>query len=71
MTPFICSQCCWYRSEVSHGRRVEAGQNTSTIALRILGGDEMGTSCAIVSRLWLGAKLTTLLCKELSRNPKK
>jgi hypothetical protein len=33
------------RSYLKTKRRVEAGSNTSTVALRVVGGDENGTQC--------------------------
>jgi hypothetical protein len=57
--------------------RVEVGSNTSTVALRIVEGDEKGTRCwdtlllgaykyrNVVPQVWgLDARLTTLLCKK-------
>jgi hypothetical protein len=42
MTTYYLGILLYSRSRVC---RVEAGPNTSTVALRVVGGDEMGTQC--------------------------
>jgi hypothetical protein len=44
---FLCGPCRSYIMSwaLKSSPRVEAGPNTSTIALRVVGGDEKGTQC--------------------------
>jgi hypothetical protein len=37
--------CILFRRNSVFNCRVEAGSNTSTVALRVVGGDEKGTQC--------------------------
>jgi hypothetical protein len=55
-------RCCRTVSESQFVARVEAGSNTSTVALLIVGGDEKGTYA------W-GYKLTTLFRGDINTGP--
>jgi hypothetical protein len=47
------------KSPVIVTSRVEAGPNTSTVALRVVGGDEKGTQC-------LGYNWSTLFLRDIN-----
>jgi hypothetical protein len=61
---FLCGPCRGYITRTSSSvvveARVEAGSNSSTVALRIVGGDEKGTQC-------LGYNWATLFLGDINR----